>query len=164
MEPPAPPRPAGRSVARLVRRRRLGDQALERPAGDAGGAGAVPAGAPAGAGAARRGLAGGGAAGGRALPDPLRASGDPGRLPDLLPAWPGWWRRSATATSRATGWLRAAGLLFGLGLASKWSALFSMAFALGLVALDAWREGAAPSRRSSPRWRLRRWRPWWSSR
>jgi dolichyl-phosphate-mannose-protein mannosyltransferase len=47
---------------------------------------------------------------------------------------------------RGTGWLLLSGLLFGLGLASKWSTLFSMAFALGWLALDAWRAPPAGSR------------------
>jgi 4-amino-4-deoxy-L-arabinose transferase-like glycosyltransferase len=52
--------------------------------------------------------------------------------------------------SRETGWLLLSGLLFGLGLASKWSAGFSLALALGLVAFDAWRAGTRPAQRLPP--------------
>ncbi len=56
-----------------------------------------------------------------------------------------WYR-----ASRAAGWLVLSGLLFGLGLASKWSAGFSLALALGLVAFDAWRQGTRPAQRLPP--------------
>jgi dolichyl-phosphate-mannose-protein mannosyltransferase len=46
------------------------------------------------------------------------------------------WRYRAT---RRTGWLVLAGALFGLGLASKWSVVFPLAFAGGAVVLDALR-------------------------
>jgi dolichyl-phosphate-mannose-protein mannosyltransferase len=52
--------------------------------------------------------------------------------------------------TRGSGWLVLAGLLFGLGLASKWSAIFSLALALALVSLDAWRENARPAQRAPP--------------
>ena len=52
--------------------------------------------------------------------------------------------------SRASGWLLLSGLLFGLGLASKWNAAFTLAVALALVAGDSWRDAVPPARRLAP--------------
>jgi dolichyl-phosphate-mannose-protein mannosyltransferase len=51
-------------------------------------------------------------------------------------------------TGHRTGWLVAAGALFGLGLASKWSVAVPLAFAAAVVARDAWRRCAGPGERA----------------
>jgi 4-amino-4-deoxy-L-arabinose transferase-like glycosyltransferase len=52
-------------------------------------------------------------------------------------------------TVRRTGWLALAGLLFGLGLASKWSVAFPLAVAAALVVRDALRRPATRAEKAA---------------